>query len=510
MVRLKRESIYINYERINSEDPCARETLIFIHGVGHDMHSWDFILPYIRKNYHIIRYDLRGHGESDAGSEQRTVKLISEDLIYLISELNVQSYHLIGQGLGGFVGVQIAAQRPKYLKTLVLIGAPIHYPKQLGVELVRKRKELVKKEQSMIEMGQELVNKICYPPTKRKIKTLLNGYEKVSPEVYFELFHTGFGEEGTKNLQKINVPILILSGSEDTIFPPELCSASLYFNSNARYLTVPYASFMIQMDQPKITAEWIHKFIQRNNNQNKYINLPEDSYQKNLTSQIYAEIRGIFIQVDSSQSTNEIQVDIMNGFKVAIKENRIVDGWGKRKAKQILVYLVIQPSATRDELCDIFWPDVHLENARNRLRVSLHHLKQLLENNNEINGEPILGTDREHIFLRAKVSSDLLTHINGIKSAHLTEDINKKIGQYKNLLIGKTENALSGLYEEWFLDFRNWIEQQWIDMSLFLVDVYEQRKDYKNAMNYMEIALKYSREDSELSKRFISLKKKSS
>ncbi len=504
---MNRDGLTIHYQLMESEDPFANETLVLIHGIGLDMYSWDFIIPYFRKHYHILRYDLRGHGESGTGSEKRTIDLLTEDLIFLMKELAIEAYHLIGQGLGGFIGIKIAGQRPGQLKTVVLFSVPIHYPKQMGDKVVSQRKHMVDGKDNMLAMAKEIVDKACYIPTEAKASTLLNAYKKVSPTVYFELFHTGFGPEGVENLRRIRVPILILSGSEDIIFPPELSSAILNFNPNARCYTVPEAAFMIQMDQPKLVADWIDGFIKKHRNPAASISLLDYDYQKHLTSELYSEIRGLMQQeLDSSGQDNILLVNVIHGFSVYLNGNRLFEGWGKRKAKQLLIYLSIQQSATREELCDIFWPEADLVNARNRLRVALHHLKQLLEKNGFANENPILITDREHVFLQAKVKSDLQSLLDAIRLANRLKGNEEKAARFKQLLSEQSENMMPGLYEDWFIEMRRWIEKQWAEMALFLADWFEEAKDYKSAAIYLELYCTAYGEDEELNDRLLYLK----
>ncbi|QTN01089.1 alpha/beta fold hydrolase [Sediminibacillus dalangtanensis] len=504
---MKRGDLTIHYQWIESQDPFANETLILIHGVGLDMYSWDFVIPYFRKHYHILRYDLRGHGDSDAGREKRNIDLLTEDLTFLMKELSIEAYHLIGQGLGGFIGIKIAGQQPDQLRTVVLFSVPIHYPKQMGDKVVSQRKYMVDGKDNMLAMGKEIVDKACYIPTEAKASTLLNAYKKVSTTVYFELFHTGFGPDGVENLRRIRVPILILSGSEDIIFPPELSSAILNFNPNARCYTVPEAAFMIQMDQPKLVADWIDGFIKKHRNSTSFISLQEYDYQKHLTSELYSEIRGLMQQeMETSGQDNILLVNTIHGFSVYLNGNRLFEGWGKRKAKQLLIYLSIQQSATREELCDLFWPEADLDNARNRLRVALHHLKQLLEKNNFAYESPILITDREHVFLQAKVKSDLQSLIDAIRLANRLKGDEEKVARFKQLLSEQSENMMPGLYEDWFLEMRSWIEKQWADMALFLADWFEDARDYKSAAFYLELYGSYYGEDEELNDRMLYLK----
>src|SRR5690606_39587550 len=124
-------------------------------------------------------------------------------------------------------------------------------------------------------------------------------------------------------LFRSTLPILLLTGSEDEVYPPEIVQASLNFNPNAKCLTVPDASFMIQLDQPKLVSRWIHQFIKKskNNNDNK-------EYRKLLTTVMYSEIRGILQQ---EEQRNHLEVNLLNGFQVSVNGKKIADGWGKRK-----------------------------------------------------------------------------------------------------------------------------------------------------------------------------------
>ncbi|SET18151.1 Pimeloyl-ACP methyl ester carboxylesterase [Salinibacillus kushneri] len=502
---IKIGEVNIHYEWIKSKDPHAEETLILINGAGLDMYSWDFIIPYFLKNYHVMRYDLRGHGYSDEGKEKRDITLLAEDLHYLISKLHIKNCHVIAQGLGGFIGIEIASHNQNKIKSLVLMGVPLHYPKRLGSKIVKYRRQLVEGQNSMLRMGQEVIKTACYPPTKEKNKRLLHAYKKVSPTIYFELFHTGFGEQGIKNLQKLNIQILILSGSEDKVFPPELTSASLNFNPNARFFTVPNAAFMIQMDQPQLTADWIHGFIEKINSKEKSESQQyEQKYQRDLTTEVYSEIRQMLHNNHQQTSSKILQVNLMSGFKVLVNGQPILEGWGKRKAKPLLIYLLFHPSVTRDELCDVLWPDTDIKNARNRLRVSLHHLKKTLEANSK-ETMSIIQSDREHVYLQCTVESDLLSHLQAIREAHNESYHPEKIKQYKKLLMAMTENPLPGLYEDWFLKLRENIERDWAEMALFLADVYEEQKHFNHAVHSIQLALQYL-ENEELTKRLHDLK----
>ncbi|WP_339212662.1 hypothetical protein [Ornithinibacillus sp. FSL M8-0202] len=106
-----------------------------------------------------------------------------------------------------------------------------------------------------------------------------------------------------------------------------------------------------------------------------------------------------------------------------------------------------------------------------------------------------LLTEREHIFLQANIESDIVLHVAAIKRAHQETNIVKKVELYKRIMADRTENPLTGLYETWFIHYRNWLEKEWVDMVMFLSDYYESIGDIKQALYYCQIALEYYIDD---------------
>ncbi|MBS3678915.1 alpha/beta fold hydrolase [Ornithinibacillus massiliensis] len=480
----------IHYEKLESRDPRATQTIIFIHPTGLDMYCWNEIIPLFLENYHVVRYDLRGHGDSTVGDGDLSISRLADDIQCLVNTLKLDTYHIVAQGFGGVSAIEYAARGFSGLKTLTLLAVPVHFPRELGKKIVAERKMQVKGHETMLHKAQLIIDKFMLYPTQERVERILHAFEKVTPHVYFEIFDVDSLNRAQQNIQNVTIPILVLSGSDDETFPPELNSAILNFNTNARYYTVPYSSFLIQMDQPNLMVEWIGKFIMKH--QNNMINQEIASYAQTLYAEMYREIREK-MKGKAEATLPTLQVNIMKGLDVFLNGKRLVGGWGQRKAKQILMYLIIQQSVTRDELCDLVWPDVDLKTARSRLRVSIHYLNKLL--NPMSDHYFLLVTEREHIFLQANIESDIVLHVAAIKRAHQETDIVKKVELYKRIVADRTENPLPGLYETWFINYRNWLEKEWVDMVMFLSDYYESIGDIKQALYYCQIALEYYIDD---------------
>ena len=96
--------------------------LVLVHGGRDHARSWDWVAHALRRDYHVIAPDLRGHGESSwALGGHYTLAEFTLDLAQLIDLLEVPQVTLVGHSLGGAVSIQYAAVFPERVAKLVAI-----------------------------------------------------------------------------------------------------------------------------------------------------------------------------------------------------------------------------------------------------------------------------------------------------------------------------------------------------------------------------------------------------
>ncbi|SHN08171.1 alpha/beta hydrolase [Gracilibacillus kekensis] len=472
----------IHYQWHNSETASEKNVLVLVHGLGLDLNSWNLLLPLLKKEYRILQLDLQGHGNSGFNGLTPILDVMTHDIHRLIHHLGIKQFHIVGHGFGGFVAIQYSYQYCEEVLSLTLISVPVNYPVKLAEKQITKRKEHSRHSESLESLGKELIPKICYQLTEENEQILLESFRRVNKKVYFMLFHTEFNKSMQKYLKALDTPILLLTGAEDPVYPPELFSITLNLVPYARFLTVPDAAFAVQLDQPAIVAKWIHQFIQQKS-------VARDNLTYNYLADLSNEIRSeLTIQNQKDQPPNNtIRVNILNRFEVFINGQTILQGWGKRKAKLLFVYLILQKSVTRDELCDVFWPDLPLDKAKNQLRVSLHHLKKIIEHAHLRENSPIVVTEREHVMISGVIHSDYLIYKELLQNSLKLTDPNQKITAYEESLTVISDNLFPGLYNDYFLRICYQIERVWADMAEFLSDWYNQMGDKQKAKKYQEI-----------------------
>ena len=112
----------------NFSDPWVEvPTIIMVHGFAESSLAWYAWVPLLAKNYRVIRFDMRGFGQSTPMLEEYTWTMDSllEDISAVALHFNVDRFHLIGAKSGGSLVLQYAAQNPEKVISIISITPPV-------------------------------------------------------------------------------------------------------------------------------------------------------------------------------------------------------------------------------------------------------------------------------------------------------------------------------------------------------------------------------------------------
>jgi pimeloyl-ACP methyl ester carboxylesterase len=103
--------------------PKSASALIFLHGFGSSLQTWDDWAHNLEADHRVIRYDLPGFGLTGADptgdySDRRSIAV----LLALMDLLGVQRASVVGNSMGGRLAWTFAALNPNRIDKLVLIS----------------------------------------------------------------------------------------------------------------------------------------------------------------------------------------------------------------------------------------------------------------------------------------------------------------------------------------------------------------------------------------------------
>ena len=122
-------------------------TLALVNMASHNLTCWEPVLDGLLKNFRVLRFDIRGTGKSEWGSDEGfTFAQYADDLAAIMEALDIPSAFVLGVAYGARTAAQFALRHPDKLTALGLFDVALTPPvEQAGQrELGAQARELLK------------------------------------------------------------------------------------------------------------------------------------------------------------------------------------------------------------------------------------------------------------------------------------------------------------------------------------------------------------------------------
>ncbi|WP_419867941.1 3-oxoadipate enol-lactonase [Chryseobacterium sp. CT-SW4] len=107
-----------NYEFLNSGKD---RTIIFSNSLGTDYSMWNKVVHLIQSDFNIILHDTRGHGKSTHSQKELTIEELGEDIIELLNYLNIKGkVTFCGLSMGGLIGQYLGINHSGQFDKIIL------------------------------------------------------------------------------------------------------------------------------------------------------------------------------------------------------------------------------------------------------------------------------------------------------------------------------------------------------------------------------------------------------
>lgn len=106
--------------RLHYRDEGHGAPLVLSHALGLDLTMWDDLVARLPAGLRVIRYDHRGHGQSDCPAPPYAMGAMIRDAERLLDHLGVKDCVFVGLSLGGLVAQGLAVKRLDLVRGMVL------------------------------------------------------------------------------------------------------------------------------------------------------------------------------------------------------------------------------------------------------------------------------------------------------------------------------------------------------------------------------------------------------
>lgn len=231
--------------------------LVFLNSFGTDMRVWDGLIARLPPELRIIRYDMRGHGLSDAPDGPVRMGTLIRDAERLMDALRVQGAVLVGAGLGGLVAQGLAVKRLDLVRALVLTGsAP-----RLGHEsLWDARADLIARE-GMAALADQMIPRWFGPAPGPSAALLRAMLARQSAPAMAACCAAIARTDFYPVTARLTLPSLIIAGDMDREVPPDLTRETADLIRGARFHLLPRAGHLAAVDAPGPLAALLADFL---------------------------------------------------------------------------------------------------------------------------------------------------------------------------------------------------------------------------------------------------------
>ncbi len=115
---------------------ATKPKVILLHGLGASAESWQFTVPALAANYHVIAPDQVGFGKSDKPLLKYRVGTYADFLDKFMAELKIEKASLVGNSMGGWVAGLMAVKYPNRVEKIVLAGAAGIIPANVNTDTI--------------------------------------------------------------------------------------------------------------------------------------------------------------------------------------------------------------------------------------------------------------------------------------------------------------------------------------------------------------------------------------
>lgn len=245
--------------KVDGVDHPIAPPVLFLHGLGTDLHIWDRVLALLPAHLRMVRFDQRGHGKSDAPPAPYTMGAMISDAEVVLAALNIKDCLVVGLSMGGLVAQGLAVKRLDLVRALVLIDTAA----KIGVPAVWQDRIALVRAGGMAAIADNAMERV-FSKAFRQGPEL--GYWRdlllaMNPEGWMGCAAAISGTDLYTPTSGLRLPVLGLVGSEDATTPPDLVRETTDLIPGSKFRIVRKSGHFLPVEDPIAVAEALNAFL---------------------------------------------------------------------------------------------------------------------------------------------------------------------------------------------------------------------------------------------------------
>lgn len=240
--------------------------VLFMHGIGGNRTNWDDQLLAAGAKFCAVAWDARGYGLSHAYDGPLDFADFSADVQRVLDHYNAESAHLVGLSLGGRIAQDFYERSPERVASLVLVdtfpGYSETFRKDNRQEFIRLRIQPLIEGKEPRDVAPDVVRTLVGPNASEEVfQRLVDSMAALQKESYIKTVEATTTYERVADLERFDVPTLLIFGGEDKQTPPEVGQRMHMRIKDSKFIVIEGAGHLSNIEEPDKFNEIMMPFL---------------------------------------------------------------------------------------------------------------------------------------------------------------------------------------------------------------------------------------------------------
>ena len=287
------EFIELGALRVHHMEGGHGSPVVFIHGLGSSGYmEWRRNLEPTALDHRVYAPDMPGYGRTDKPRIRYTVPYFARFIERYMDDRGLRTVALVGASLGGRVALEVALDRPRRVRKLVLVNAlGLGRPKVQMTQMAYSLVTLPRVGEAVMKFARDALSWAPAKVIRRVVaryagsssdleQTLDDDYLADLREMYAaDGFHNAYlstirglvhpralrggHHDVTRRLGELKIPVQLIWGADDPLFPVAHAERALSLIDDSRLTVIPGAGHTPQAERPEEFNRVLHDFLAR-------------------------------------------------------------------------------------------------------------------------------------------------------------------------------------------------------------------------------------------------------
>jgi pimeloyl-ACP methyl ester carboxylesterase len=231
------------------------ETLLLLHGLMGALSNWTEVVTEFKKDYRVVIPLLPLY---DFPILTTGVKTLAKFVHKFVKHKKLRNVTVLGNSLGGHVGLIYTLNHPEEVKALVLTGSSGLYENAFGGSFPRRES---------YDFIKEKVEFTFYDPATATKELVDEVYQIVNDRVkvikILAMAKSAIRHNMSKDIHKIKVPVCLIWGRDDKITPPDVAVDFQQLLPDCELNWIDKCGHAPMMEQPDEFNVYLRKFLDK-------------------------------------------------------------------------------------------------------------------------------------------------------------------------------------------------------------------------------------------------------